>query len=144
MKDRQSRNSKWPERHGFSIGGHGPSYVLSVAKGSAADKQGLKLGDQIIEMNGTNVREFAAPALETFAKHTIISMPKIKVINDVQHLELHATRLHSYGFSLAYSDRHGYIIDNVVSKSPADKAGLQKGEGCSSSPLLSTDYSVLE
>ena len=128
MRDRQSRSNKWPERHGFSIGGRGPSYVLAVVKGSAADKQGLKPGDQIIELNGNNVSEFAAPALETLAKHTIGVMPKIKVVNDVQHLELQATRLHSYGLGLVYSDRHGYLVESVVSKGPADKAGLQKGE----------------
>lgn len=117
----------WPQRHGFCIGGHGPSYVLHVTRGSAADKQGLKRGDQILELDNNKVGQMAAPALESFAKHLNNSVPTVKVINDVQHLELFATRLYKYGFSLQYSQRHGFLIDSIQTRGPAYKAGLRKG-----------------
>lgn len=46
---------KWPLTQGFEIYGRGPSYVISVEKGTSAFKAGLMPGDQILEMNGTDV-----------------------------------------------------------------------------------------
>lgn len=126
-REKPSRYMKWPERHGFSIGGFGPSYVLKITKGSAAERQGLKLGDQIVELDNNNVCNMAAPALENFAKHINSAMPTIKVVNDVQHIELFATRIHRYGLTVEYSQRNGFLVDNVIQGGPAEKAGLYKG-----------------
>lgn len=128
-KERYNRALKWPEKHGFSIGGYGPSYVLKVVRGSAADKQDLKIGDQIIELDMHRVGQMAAPALESFAKHIHTLSPIIKVVNDVQRIQLSATRLHGFGFSLQYSQRHGCLVENVEDGSPAYGAGLRKGNG---------------
>lgn len=121
------RHLPWPERHGFTIGGSGPSYVLHVTKGSAADKQGLKIGDQIIELDNHNVKQMAASALESFAKHLSNKLPTVKVVNEVQHVELFATRLHSYGLTLQYSQRNGFLIDTTHPRGPAFKSGLRQG-----------------
>lgn len=119
---------QWPERHGFSIGGLGPSYVLSVIKGSSADKQGLKVGDQIIELDGRKVSKMAAPALESYAKHLQNKIPTVKVVNEVQYVELIASRPYRYGLTLQYSQRNGFIVDTVHYKGPAYRAGLRQGE----------------
>ena len=118
----------WPQRHGFCIGGHGPAYVLHVTRGSAADKQGLRRGDQILELDNHKVSQMSAHALENFAKHLNTNVPTIKVVNDVQHVELYATRLYRFGFTLQYSQKHGFLIDSIQSRGPAYKAGLRKGE----------------
>jgi len=122
-----SRYALWPERHGFTIGGKGPCYVLRVIRGSAADKQGLQRGDQIVELDNHNVSEMAAPALESFAKHMTKALPTIKVVNEVQHIELFASRLFRYGFGLQYSERHGFLVDTLEQRGPAYKAGLREG-----------------
>ncbi|XP_067936852.1 delphilin-like [Watersipora subatra] len=119
---------QWPEKHGFSIGGMGPSYVLKVVKGSAADKQGLKVGDQILELDNHKVGTTSAPALETFAKRLNHRMPIIKVTNEIQYVKLTATRLHRFGLMLQYSQRNGFLVDSIQHRGPADRAGLKQGD----------------
>lgn len=121
------RYSRWPERHGFSIGGRGPSYVLCVVKGSAADKQGLRRGDHIIELDNVKVTHMAASALENFANSRRNAQPFIKVVNNLQHVELVATRAHKCGLTLQYSQRDGFTVDHVTPRGPASKAGLKHG-----------------
>lgn len=128
-KDRANRVLKWPERHGFSIGGYGPyCYILKIVHGSPADKQGLKLGDQIIEINGHNTHRMAAPALEKFTKLLDLSKISVKVTNKVQCIELIAHRLHGFGLSLQYSQRHGCLVEDVNPRGPANGAGLRSGD----------------
>lgn len=130
MPSNRMRNYvQWPERHGFSIGGFGPSYVLNVVKGSAADKQGLRIGDQIIELDNKKVGHLGAIELERFAKHNIGNRtPTIKVANEIQYVELIAVRLLQYGLTLQYTQRNGFSIDTIHQKGPAFKAGLRQGK----------------
>uniref|UniRef100_A0A8C7QSK0 PDZ domain-containing protein n=1 Tax=Oncorhynchus mykiss TaxID=8022 RepID=A0A8C7QSK0_ONCMY len=48
-------NQNWPEEFGFTLGGAGPSYILSVIEGSSAYLAGLQPGDQVVDIEGQEV-----------------------------------------------------------------------------------------
>ena len=41
---------------GFTLGGSAPVFIQTIAHGGDAIRAGLRAGDQILEINGLNVR----------------------------------------------------------------------------------------
>lgn len=41
---------------GFTLSGNAPVFIRSVDKGGAAERAGLRMGDQILQLNGVNIR----------------------------------------------------------------------------------------
>lgn len=41
---------------GLTLSGNAPVFIRSVDKGGASDKAGLRSGDQLLQLNGINIR----------------------------------------------------------------------------------------
>ena len=79
---------KWPKTDGFEIFGQGPCYVTSVEKGSKASKAGLKPGDQILEVNGSDVTAMNAQQIKAMARTANRKSPELEVVSCLQRLEV--------------------------------------------------------
>lgn len=81
-----SSNQGWPEEFGFQLGGHGPSYILSVEEGSSAHLAGLQAGDQVLEIEGHNVSSLGPQAVIAIAQTQKNIPPSIGVVSRVQQV----------------------------------------------------------
>lgn len=41
---------------GFTLSGNAPVFIRSMDRGGAAEKAGLRSGDQLLRLNGVNIR----------------------------------------------------------------------------------------
>ncbi|XP_056020284.1 delphilin-like isoform X2 [Ostrea edulis] len=117
---------KWPKSCGFDIFGEGPSYVLSVAKGSIAFSAGLSPGDEIIELDGEDVTNASATTLKSLAKHSRSQPPTLGVITRVQLIELVSSRVSGCGFDV--QGNKPVRIKNVELSGPAHQVGIKPGD----------------
>lgn len=53
---RQVRINRGSGSFGFTLSGNAPVFVRSVDRGGAAERVGLKSGDQLLQLNGINIR----------------------------------------------------------------------------------------
>ncbi|ELU10762.1 hypothetical protein CAPTEDRAFT_223619 [Capitella teleta] len=113
----------WPECCGFSIAGDGPTYVIWVEKDSVAYSAGVCLGDQLIELDGHNVREMSSESIATLARHCKSNPPTLGVVARLQQVELTATRKWSFGLVLRGS--RPPQVDAVDPPGPAYQAGIR-------------------
>lgn len=81
-----SSNQGWPEEFGFQLGGHGPSYILSVEEGSSAHLAGLQAGDQVLEIEGHNVSTLGPQAVMAIAQTQKNIPPSIGVVSRIQQV----------------------------------------------------------
>lgn len=117
--------SVWPECYGFSIAGDGPSYVIWIDDGGVAQAAGVYLGDQLLELDGHNVRDMSAEAVATLAQHSRTMPPTLGVVARLQRVELVATR--RWGFGLTLRGVRPTQVDSVDPPGPAYQAGIRPG-----------------
>ena len=118
--------NKWPKSFGFEIYGNGPSYVVSVQKGSMADKSGLRPGDQLLELNGRDVTAMSQHQIRALAKPRAFKPPDIKVVSCLQTMEIAPELPVGYGFSVV--GENPVTVGSVEYGGSAFRAGLRIGE----------------
>jgi predicted metalloprotease with PDZ domain len=131
----------WPESFGFSIAGDGPCYVIAVEKGSVAQSAGVCIGDQLIELDGHNVREMSSESVATIAQHSRTNPPTLGVVARLQQVELTASR--RWGFGLSLRGARPPQVDSVDPPGPAYQAGIRPGTSLHQRRLLSVYAYVL-
>lgn len=89
-----SSNQGWPEDFGFQLGGHGPSYILSVEEGSSAHLAGLQAGDQVLEIEGHNVSTLGPQAVISIAQTQKNIPPSIGVVSRIQQVQQLFSQMH--------------------------------------------------
>lgn len=89
-----SSNQGWPEDFGFQLGGHGPSYILSVEEGSSAHLAGLQAGDQVLEIEGHNVSTLGPQAVISIAQTQKNIPPSIGVVSRIQQVQQLFSHMH--------------------------------------------------
>ncbi|GFS22824.1 glutamate receptor, ionotropic, delta 2 (Grid2) interacting protein, a [Elysia marginata] len=117
---------KWPKAFGFEIYGNGPSYVISVQKGSMADKCGLRPGDQLLELNGCDVTAMSQQQIRAVAKPRGFKPPEVKVVSCLQTMEISPELPLGYGFSIA--GEKPVVVSSVQYGGSAYSAGLRTGD----------------
>ncbi|RUS73708.1 hypothetical protein EGW08_018514 [Elysia chlorotica] len=117
---------KWPKSFGFEIYGNGPSYVISVQKGSMAEKSGLRPGDQLLELNGCDVTAMSPNQIRALAKPRAYKPPDIKVVSCLQTVEISPELPVGYGFSVA--GEGPVTVGSVDYGGAAFRAGLRTGD----------------
>ncbi|XP_061181898.1 delphilin-like [Saccostrea echinata] len=117
---------KWPKSCGFDIFGEGPTYILSVAKGSIAYNAGLSPGDEIIELDGEDVTNASATTLKSLAKHSRSQPPVLGVITRLQQVELVCARVSGCGFDV--QGNKPVRVKNVELSGPAHQVGIKPGD----------------
>ncbi|KAK3777536.1 hypothetical protein RRG08_044826 [Elysia crispata] len=118
--------NKWPKSFGFEIYGNGPSYVVSVQKGSMADKSGLRPGDQLLELNGRDVTAMSQHQIRALAKPRAFKPPDIKVVSCLQTMEIAPELPVGYGFSVV--GENPVTVGSVEYGGSAFRAGLRIGD----------------
>lgn len=96
-----SSNQGWPEDFGFQLGGHGPSYILSVEEGSSAHLAGLQAGDQVLEIEGNNVSTLGPQAVIAIAQTQKNVPPSIGVVSRIQQVQQLFNQMHVVLHALA-------------------------------------------
>ena len=79
-------NQNWPEEFGFTLGGAGPSYILSVIEGSSAYLAGLQPGDQVVDIEGQEVSSLSTQALVALAQTLKTVPPSIGVVSRIEQV----------------------------------------------------------
>ncbi|XP_059156490.1 delphilin-like [Physella acuta] len=117
---------KWPQTYGFDIYGKGPSYVVSVERGSLAYKSGLMPGDQILEVGGQDVTQMSADEIKLLSKSISGQPPELEVVSCLQTTIVSPDHNKGYGFTVG-RDRP-VVVQSVEFGSPAFLAGLRTGD----------------
>ncbi|KAL3875511.1 hypothetical protein ACJMK2_033457, partial [Sinanodonta woodiana] len=119
-------SQKWPRQFGFEIIGEGPTFVLSVEKGSIAFKAGLLPGDQILELDGHDVTYLSVDTLKKIARHSHTQPPTLGVVSRLLHLEIVGSKTIGLGFNI--EEGKPVTVRDVVNEGPAEQAGLRPGD----------------
>ena len=126
-------NLKWPELYGFSIYGHGPSFVIYVEPTSVAETAGIKVGDKIIEIDNQDVSFESANFIKNLANNSKKTPPAISVQAYSKEVELVSNnsfpgkKIVNNGFGLTISGDLPVLVDECFENSPAYLAGIRKG-----------------
>ena len=56
MQHRVVKVNRGHDQFGFTLSGNAPVFIRSVDEGGAAERAGLRAGDQILQLNGINIR----------------------------------------------------------------------------------------
>ncbi|XP_025104786.1 delphilin-like isoform X2 [Pomacea canaliculata] len=120
------RGAKWPKSYGFEIYGSGPTYVVSVEKGSTACRANLRPGDQILEVEGQDVTTMSASAVKNLARESRTQPPSLEVVSCLARLILEPVPLSGYGFSVL--NERPVVVGSVDFGGPAYQAGLRVGD----------------
>eukprot|EP00794_Sanderia_malayensis_P009289 gene9289-10269_t len=119
-------NSGWPESFGFSIAGDAAVVVISVLDNSTAYNEGLKVGDQILEINDRNVRGLRKDELILVARRSKQCPPSLSVISRIRQFRLNRRR--RVGFGMQFRGEKPVYVQSVVRHSPAHEAGICPGD----------------
>lgn len=117
---------RWPKNCGFEIYGKGPSYVITVEKGSMSYKAGLVPGDQILELDGRDVTEMSAEKIKALARAGPYHPPSLEVVSCLQTSTIKPSSTVGYGFSVL-NDKP-IRIGAVDYAGPAYQAGMRSGK----------------
>ncbi|KAH9491865.1 hypothetical protein Btru_029721 [Bulinus truncatus] len=117
---------KWPRAFGFEIYGKGPSYVISVEKGSLAYKSGLLPGDQLLEVGGQDVTTFSADEIKVLGKSIAKQPPELEVVSSLQTVIVQPDTRCGYGFAVL--NERPMSVKSVEFGSPAFQTGLRTGD----------------
>ncbi|XP_012934967.2 putative zinc metalloprotease aq_1964 [Aplysia californica] len=117
---------KWPQTLGFDIFGRGPSYVVSVEKGTPAYKAGLMPGDQILELNGRDVTDMSADQIKVLAKSSHTKSPELEVVSCLQTIIMEPDVPIGYGFNVL--NEKPLRVGAVSYEGPAYGVGLRAGD----------------
>ncbi|TNN04091.1 hypothetical protein fugu_001120 [Takifugu bimaculatus] len=121
-----SSNQGWPEEFGFQLGGHGPSYILSVEEGSSAHLAGLQAGDQVLEIEGHNVSSLGPQAVIAIAQTQKNIPPSIGVVSRVQQMDITPGPDGRFGFTIVGDCP--LLVEDCSACSPAGRTGLRAGD----------------
>ncbi|CDQ84748.1 unnamed protein product [Oncorhynchus mykiss] len=136
-------NQNWPEEFGFTLGGAGPSYILSVIEGSSAYLAGLQPGDQVVDIEGQEVSSLSTQALVALAQTLKTVPPSIGVVSRIEQLGNHlgfsdadSGHLTSMDINPGPDGRFGFtivgdcplLVDDCLPNSPAGRSGLRVGD----------------
>ncbi|XP_078486597.1 uncharacterized protein LOC100179724 isoform X1 [Ciona intestinalis] len=110
------------------LGGH---VVHWVGKGGPADLAGVRDGDKIISVNGTNVieedHEQVMVRIHANGQNTVrLGIEYIEDVKPPHDVEIYKEN-ESFGFCLWF-DENGHYIEDVTIGSTADRAGLKIGD----------------
>ncbi|CAL1532337.1 unnamed protein product [Lymnaea stagnalis] len=118
--------NKWPRLYGFEICGQGPSYVISVEKGSLAFRAGLMPGDQLLEVGGQDVTTLSVDEIRLMSKSISKQPPELEVVSCLQTIVIKPDPVAGYGFSVL--NEKPVIIGSVSFGGPAFQSGLRAGD----------------
>jgi len=119
-------NQGWPEAFGFKINGTGPCYVVWVQEGSSAAAAGLRLGDEVLEIEGQPVSSLGCEALLGLARRCGNVPPSIGVVSRLQHADIPPGPRGCFGFELASGSPPR--VASVSPESPAAACGIEPGD----------------
>ena len=111
--------------------GYDPAVITGVQAGSAADKAGLKVGDTIIEYDGTDVDLGREVYLEQYIDG--IDEKGVKIVYERDGKEHSATLKpvyeEKYMIGLTYTPGDGKaVISEITKDGPLEKAGFKAGD----------------
>ena len=113
--------------------GYDPAVVISVGEGSAAEEAGLKVGDIIIEYDGTDIDL----GRDLYLEQSFINPPSEKEIVIVYERDgkeytttLKPKYVEKYMMGIEYKAVEGEPIElsGIVADGPSDKAGVKAGD----------------
>eukprot|EP00063_Salmo_salar_P074784 XP_014049619.1 PREDICTED: delphilin-like isoform X1 [Salmo salar] len=119
-------NQNWPEEFGFTLGGAGPSYILSVIEGSSAYLAGLQPGDQVVDIEGQEVSSLSTQALVALAQTLKTVPPSIGVVSRIEQMDINPGPDGRFGFTIVGDCP--LLVDDCLPNSPAGRSGLRAGD----------------
>lgn len=119
-------NSGWPESFGFSIAGDAPVVVVAVLENSVARNYGLNVGDQILEIDGKNVRGLSKEHVTLLARRSKQVPPSVAVISRIRTFRMKRRR--HVGFGMTLRGSKPVYVQSVMKNSPAYQAGICPGD----------------
>ena len=126
------------EEHGFFLSidrDRGGNIVRRIERGGPADRAGMRDGDRVLEIFGENADEFTHEALVDKIKmagneivfRVIDERSDDSKMKNKPYLFRIVKGKGGYGFYL-WADADGHYVQDITSRSPADRAGLRAGD----------------
>ncbi|XP_022095372.1 delphilin-like isoform X6 [Acanthaster planci] len=119
-------NRHWPEDFGFTIAGDAPAYIITVLPSSHAHTAGLQPGDQLVELNGTNVTQRTAQDIQAMARQCPTVPPSIVVVSCVKTVEIVRDSKGRFGMTVVGAGP--VYVEVVQPHSAASRGGLRPGD----------------
>lgn len=113
---------------GLLLRGTNPVFIRKIVPGGPADKAGLKLGDQLWEVNSTWVRHASQEAVVRAMEAVRTKNVDMLVRSTLRRVVVHKG-VTGYGFDVAQtSDTSPIVVQSVRKEGPAHQAGLRMGD----------------